>query len=227
MQQKLYDHQANEWSETNRDPVVGSFDKHNAWKDYDEFLFKDIETKGKVALDFGCGPGRNIAKFADRFEQIDGADISQINLDKALIWCKKNNVSFIPKLYKSNGVDLSGISDNFYDIVFSTICLQHICVYDIRFNLFKEFFRVLKSDGYFCAQMGFGNHLLKSNGVKYYDNYYDAKATNGANDVVIEDANCLKKDLELIGFVNFDYDIRPVGPGDGHSNWIFFRAQKV
>ena len=54
MQKSLYENEANEWSPTNRDPVVGSFDLQNKWKDYDEFLFKDIDlTSKKLVLDFG------------------------------------------------------------------------------------------------------------------------------------------------------------------------------
>ena len=32
--------------------------------------------------------------------------------------------------------------------------------------------------------------------------------------------------MKEIGFENFNYYIRPVGPGDGHPNWIFFNATK-
>lgn len=42
MQQSQYERHANEWSLQNRDPVVGLFDQHNAWKDYDDFLFKGV-----------------------------------------------------------------------------------------------------------------------------------------------------------------------------------------
>ena len=36
----------------------------------------------------------------------------------------------------------------------------------------------------------------------------------------------IKKDLENIDFKQFEHWIRPVGPGDDHSNWIFFTASK-
>jgi ubiquinone/menaquinone biosynthesis C-methylase UbiE len=223
MQKNQYDHEAKQWSLSNRDPVVGVFDHHNNWKDYDDFLFKNIDTKNKIALDFGCGPGRNIVKFNDRFKQIDGVDISDFNLKNVKVWCENNNKS-VPNLYHNNGTDLSIIPSELYDIVFSTIVMQHICVYEIRFNLFKEYFRVLKNNGYICFQMGFGNS--HPNSVNYYDNFYDANGTNSACDVRVEDPGQLKSDLEKIGFIDFDYDIRPVGPGDRHTNWIFFRAKK-
>ena len=223
MQRNQYDQDASQWTPTNRDPVVGSFDSHNAWADYDNFLFKNLETNNKIALDFACGPGRNIVKFNKIFKRIDGVDISDINLSNAKIWCETNNI-VPPTFYQNSGSDLSVVPTEFYDIVFSTIAMQHICVHEIRYSLFQDMFRVLKSDGNICIQMGYGtNHL---NSVDYYHNNYDALSTNGGCDTRIEDPNQLKIDLEKIGFMNFDYDIRPVGPGDSHTNWIFFRAKK-
>jgi SAM-dependent methyltransferase len=224
MQQKIYDEGAAVWTLEYRDPVVGFFDEHNAWKDYDIYLFKGIDTTNKLALDFGCGPGRNAVKFIDRFQQIDGTDISAVNLSKAQIWFKANNFSKTYNLYKTNGVDLSAIESNKYDIVFSTIAFQHICVHEIRFNFLKEFFRVLKNNSHMCFQMGFGpGH---PNSVGYYENNYDFMDLNNKSDTRVNHPDELKSDLEKVGFVDFDYDIRPTGPGDSHSNWIYFRARK-
>lgn len=225
MQQNQYDQDASQWSVDNRDPVVGTFDNHNLWKDYDDFLFKGIDTSDKVALDFGCGPGRNIVKFANCFKTIDGVDISQVNLDNALKWFEHNKITITPRLFKNDGVDISVITDNdYYDVVFSTICMQHICVHDIRVSLLKDFYRVLKPGGSICIQMGYGTNHPRT--VGYYDNFYDAPGTNSMMDTRVEDPQQLKGDLEAIGFTDFDFDIRPVGPGDGHTNWIFFRAKK-
>ncbi len=226
MQKDQYEATAASWTVKDRDHVVGGFDFHNNWKDYDEFLFKDVDTKDKIALDFGCGPGRNMVKFANRFKSIDGVDISSKNLDNAVIWLKANNITTIPNLFLNNGVDLSCITtDNHYDVVFSTICMQHICVHETRFSMLKEFHRVLKSGGSVCIQMGFGPNHPRS--VDYYANFYDAKQTNSGMDTRVENTEQLKSDLEKIGFTNFQYDIRPVGPGDVHTNWIFFRATKI
>jgi ubiquinone/menaquinone biosynthesis C-methylase UbiE len=225
MQRQHYDSESLSWNINHRDPVVGFFDMHNSWKDYDEYLFKDISTDGKIALDFGCGPGRNIVKFSHLFDKIDGVDISKNNLDNALLWCEENNVKTMPSLFQNNGIDLSCISgDGLYDIVFSTICLQHICVHDIRYSILSEFHRVLKSDGYICLQMGFGGGHPSSR--DYYDNFWDAHGTNSACDTRVDSPDQLKDDLYKIGFKDFSYDICPAGPGDQHNNWIFFRASK-
>ncbi len=209
---------SDKWTIEDRGHVVGSFDEHNAWKDYDDFLFKDVETTGKIALDFGCGPGRNIVKFANIFKRIDGADIGAGNLENVKKWTLANNIE-APTLYKINGYELNNVPNDKYDIVFSTIALQHIPVYEVRVSLMTDFYKVLKTGGYFCAQMGFGG--WKYGGAGYYDNHYE-----GGKDTNIDNVEQIKGDLEKIGFKDFNYDIRPVGPGDGHANWIFFRVKK-
>jgi ubiquinone/menaquinone biosynthesis C-methylase UbiE len=89
----------------------------------------------------------------------------------------------------------------------------------------KEFYRVLKPSGYITIQMGYGVPSPKT--VDYYDNYYDAQSTNRGCDTSIADYTQVEKDLLSIGFKNFNYYIRPTGPGDIHPYWIFFNAQKL
>lgn len=226
MQKNQYENDARAWSISNLDPVVGSFSAHNNWSDYD-FLFKDIDNcENRAVLDFGCGPGRNLVKFSGKFKRIDGVDLAQTNLQNALKWIEHNNIEVQKhKLVLCNGVDLNSIGNEEYDIVMSTICIQHICVYNIRFNYLKEFFRVLKPGGYITIQMGYGTP--SPNSVDYYDNNYDALYTNRGCDTNISDYTQVEKDLLNIGFKNFKYYIRPTGPGDCHPHWIFFNAQKL
>lgn len=223
MQLNQYNALASQWSEENRDPVVGTFDLHNQWNDY-EILFERIKSaKDKVAIDFGCGPGRNLVRYKSLFQRLDGVDISPINIEKAKLYCFRNGI-INNNFYVNNGVDLQNIEPNQYDVVMSTITLQHICVYDIRKNLFKEFHRVLKDGGVFTAQMGFGHPSPMT--VGYYENYYDANVTNRGCDVCIESSKQLEDDLIEVGFKDFQYKITPVGPGDMHPNWIFFSVIK-
>lgn len=222
MQKSHYDIEASKWSLENRDPVVGFYKFHESWSDYDEVLFKDFDTNGLVALEYGCGPGRNLIRFSPRFERVDGVDISKINLEKAVINLNDAGVA-IPNLYHNNGSNIPA-EDETYDVAFSVICLQHICVHEIRYKIMEEIYRVLKKGGKFCAQMGFGGRP-DGTGVKYYDNYYSAGSTNGACDVSIESEDFLKSDLEKIGFKNYKSDFRTPCQ-DYHRQWIWFQVEK-
>lgn len=222
MQLNQYNSLASGWSEENRDPVVGSFDAHNQWADY-ENLFTNINTQSeKIGLDFACGPGRNIVKYSNRFKRLDGVDISPVNIENAKKYISSNSIE--SNLYVSNGVGIDCIESDIYDFVMSTIALQHICVYDIRYSIMKDIYRILKDGGIFTAQMGFGSPSPAT--VGYYENYYDADGTNRTCDVCIETTEQLDKDLFEIGFKDFHYVIGPVGPGDIHPNWIYFNCTK-
>ena len=102
------------------------------------------------------------------------------------------------KLFLCNGIELDTNDNDSYDLVYSTITMQHIPVYDIRLNYLREFYRVLRAGGWVSIQMCFG--IPKSPSVSYYENAYDAKGTNGECDVMISDVSQIKDDLELVGF---------------------------
>jgi ubiquinone/menaquinone biosynthesis C-methylase UbiE len=225
MQNSYYDEYASQWSLDFRDPVVGSYDAHNNWPDYDAVLFKDFDTNGLVALEYGCGPGRNLVKFSNRFARIDGVDISDINIDKAKINLEHNGISG-SNLYVTSGDNLSMIEDNTFDVVFAVICFQHICSHEIRFSILKDIYRVLKPGGKLCFQMGYGG----KEGIPtagYFDDVFDAASTNGHADVSITDESDIQKDLtEKIGYINYKSDIRETGPGDNHRNWIWVQVEK-
>lgn len=237
MQHDYYQQKAHGWSSKYRNPVVGSFDEHNEASCYDVML-EGFDTASMKMLDFGCGPARNIVKLAPKFSAIDGADISFKNLENAEAWIHEN----FPQdekmfkedqevhLFQCNGANLSEIASDQYDMVYSTIVLQHIPIHELRLRYFKEFLRVLKPGGWITLQMGFGRGPRSDSiTVDYHENEWGARETNGRRDVSIDDPEDLRKDIEdSAGFENFSYSMSHPIPKDSatHTNWIYFRAQK-
>ena len=241
MQRRFYEDCASHWSLDHPNPVVGSYEAHNAWADYDTYLFKGFETRGLVALEYGAGPGRNIIRFWDRFWRIDGVDIAKRNIQKARINLENAGIRD-SRLYVCDGKSIP-VEDAVYDVVFSVICMQHICCHSIRYKILQDIYRVLKPGGRLCFQMGYGGRIKsdpaknkntpyrwipahKFKTVAYFDNATHAKETNGLHDVTIQNPAEPEADLLEIGFKDFGFDLRPTGPGDTHNQWIFMQAMK-
>jgi hypothetical protein len=140
--------------------------------------------------------------------------------NKYLTFCGYDRSSY--DYYLTNGYDLSNISDEVYDMIVSSNTLQFICIYDIRFNYFKEFFRVLKSGGLISLQMGYG--VPSPNTVSYSNNTWNKG--DPLYSVAVENVSEIQNDLENIGFINFTYQIVNPPLGDSNPSWIFFRAEK-
>ena len=198
---------------------------HNGNQDYWDILVGDTESgyRDKIGLDFGCGCGRNVQNLWWRFARMDGVDLSFGNLAHAN--ANLRAVGAPPdrfRLHQANGVDLSNLASGEYDFVMSTIVLQHIAVYEIRFQYLQEFFRVMRPGGLLSFQMGFGEGQGKA---EYYDDHWDARGTNSLHDTKVTDPDQIRGDLERIGFVDFSYAIRPPFD-DGHEAWIYAKAYK-
>lgn len=225
MQKNEYAILARTWDIDRNGPIGAPIDKLNNWIDF-EYMFDGIpDLENRECLDFGCGPGRNLLKYYNRFKLIDGVDLDEYNIfcAKRYLSANKLNVDNF-RFYVNSGYDIECINDEQYDLIISTICLQHICVYDIRFSLLCEFFRILRHNGYIAIQMGYGVPSPRT--VGYYDNYYDATKTNRSCDTSISNVKEIENDLIKIGFTNFRYHIKQPGPGDFHPNWIYFNAMK-
>lgn len=205
--------------------------EHDKNTEYWNILLKEITQSpenwsNKTALDVGCGWGRNIRnlyKITD-WEFVDGVDISETNILNSKLYLSKlyNTGNKKYNLFVNNGVDLQTIDSNRYNFVMSTITFQHICVYEIRYNLLAEIYRVLKAGGLFSLQMGFGH---KINSVSYYDNFYNATGTNSNMDTRIEKDEYIINDLKQIGFKSITTEFG--NPHyDSHEKWIFIKAYK-
>lgn len=223
MQKDYYDRDAANWSLRNRDPVVGWYDEHERHRDYDDLLFPSVDTRDMIALDYGCGPGRCLVRFADRFKRVDGVDISQTNIEKARENLDANDKKNYLLWRANNGKDISFIGNETYDVVYSVICMQHICAFTVRDSIIRDIFRVLKPGGYFCFQMGFGGRSNQF--VRYEEDAYGAAATNGHLDVSIMDEDEVRDHLQSIGFTDVKTVLRDPCC-DTHKQWIWVQARK-
>jgi SAM-dependent methyltransferase len=202
--------------------VVGSYAQHQAF-DYERWLLGGVSiNRGALALEYGCGPGRMLRRLAGHFERVDGADISPDVLEVARRQCGQLSVQ--PRLILTDGQGLPSSVADVYDVAFSVICLQHICVHAIRRSILESLFRALKPGGLLTLQMGYGpGHGAM---VDYYDHFVDAPGTNGKADVSVLHPGEIGADLAAIGFESQAYALTPTGPGDMHGAWIFVRALK-
>lgn len=209
---------------------TNNHEHHNKNEKYFKVLLKDVTTrpdnwKNKNALDFGCGKGRNVTNLLKiaTFNQVDGVDISKNNIT----FCKNTYKGQNSNFYLINGFDLKEIENNTYDYVMSTIVFQHICVYEMRYKIKQEIYRVMRDNGIFSFQMGYGSSLKTGQSI-YSDNNYNQITSNGCADVKIqpETVSNLISDLEKIGFKSPTYEIHESYSDGGHPNWIYVRCKK-
>lgn len=161
--------------------------------------------KGKKALDFGCGCGRNIRNLLNsaEFERVDGCDVSGLNAAYSKKYIEKYfNLDDGQKkcnTWETNGFNLEPCESDHYDYVMSHVVFQHIANYSIRFNLIKDIYRILNNGG--IANL----HFMDLGGsVSYYDEY-PSPGSLGNYDLLncrVEDSKFLTKDLNEIGFKN-------------------------
>lgn len=221
--------------------IVGNYDWHEAYP-YEKFLFNDISTQkpieAKSVIDFGCGPGRMVNRARRMFDQVDGIDISEYAIDYA----RKTFVG--SNFFVSSGVDVGDAPENYYDIVFSTIAIQHIPVKTIRTNLFRGFYNLLKPGGYLSIQVAYnptykaGVWSPDTEHASYDSDFFNATATNGHADMVInnESIDTFRADLGTI-YENVNFGLANVSslyPNlNGHyhapywaTDWLFIQGRK-
>ena len=202
--------------------VVGCYAQHERF-DYEKWLLGGVTMRtGATALEYGCGPGRMLLRFAPRFARVDGVDISPELVEIAQR--RAEAAGLASRVWTTNGDSLPPGAAGPYDVVFSVICLQHIAVHTIRRRLLQALFDALKPGGLLTFQMGYGpGHPAM---VDYAADVIDATNTNGACDVGVLHPGEIGGDLLAIGFDRAGYALRPTGPGDTHGAWIFVRALK-
>lgn len=234
-QQSFWGDIAKTWSLQNKNPIVGWYNEHQNFPEYDTVLFRDIPLTGKeLVLEYGCGPARNIIRWHGKFKRIDGVDIAPECIEKAKINLAASRID-APNLWSNDGRSLDMImsASNMtppasgewpgYDIVFMVISHQHITNRAVRLHLYREFLRVLKPGGYLCFQTGFGPGHPRS--VDYFTEDYENEAQFVDKDVRVENAEILKADLVNQGFIWLDHVLTRTCK-DEHPAWIWVRCQK-
>lgn len=206
---------------------VMNHSQHNSNPDYWNILLSPLKSgdwSNKKVLDFGCGCGRNVINVLENFKvaEAHGCDISITNVNYCnSLLSEKGLKNFY--FFESDGRSLNPSESGVYDLIMSTIVLQHIPVYNIRKEILTDMFRCLKQDGVLSIQMGFGT--AHYNTSDYYDNATYATTTNSGHDVRVTSEDQLVKDLEGIGFKDVQTFVRNAWE-DSHSQWIFAIARK-
>ena len=218
--------------------IVGNYDWHEAFP-YEKCLFNGVDPNGLKVVDFGCGPGRMVNRARNYgFAQVDGIDISEYAIDYARTHFPGST------FYVSSGIDVGFVPDNTYDIAYSTIAIQHIPCKTIRKNILKGLHNCLKPGGLLSIQIAY--HPTMTAGVwshdtehaSYDSDFWNAKATNGHADMVINqgDLPTLKSDLEEM-FTDIDFHLENVSNkyanlgGHYHApywaqDWLFISGRK-
>jgi SAM-dependent methyltransferase len=100
------------------------------------------------ALDFGCGIGRLTHALSSFFGHVTGVDISQPMISRAAALVGKSNCSFVV-----NSTEFLPFNTETFDLVLSTIVLQHVPDQQAIRNYLAEFGRVLKPSGMLVVQL--------------------------------------------------------------------------
>jgi ubiquinone/menaquinone biosynthesis C-methylase UbiE len=228
MQKEFYEDNSTQMNECNHF-------NHNENPEYWDILLGEIirnpsDWIGKIGMDFGCGCGRNLINLQTllNWKKLVGIDISENNLKNTKENYYKNfgNIDNL-ETFVSNGIDLNNVPDEYIDFTMSTIVLQHICVYEIRYSILKEIYRILKWNGLFSFQMGYSEKPHERN-KSYYDNFYDAEGTNSICDCAVSDPMQIVSDLVNIGFKEnkITYRIGQRWYNEQHENWIYVKCYK-
>jgi SAM-dependent methyltransferase len=137
--------------------IVGCFEWHENFPYETQLLFVNGDLRlpildhleERTALDFGCGPGRMVGRMRRLFAQVDGVDISSRLIEEARANYPES------RFWVTSGDDLGGVAPESYDLIYSTIAMQHIAVRSIRSAILRKMSEALKPGGAVSIQLAF------------------------------------------------------------------------
>ncbi len=109
----------------------------------------------ETALDFGCGVGRLTQALAEHYDQVVGIDISHTMIANARRFDRHpGRVQYLV----NTGGDLRLLGDDRFDLVYSSITLQHIPP-EYQASYIQDFIRVIRPGGLAVFQTRNGPHI--------------------------------------------------------------------
>jgi len=96
---------------------------HQLVRPYLPVLLQGADPRRCRVLEIGCGVGRMTRWFADTFGEVHALDVSPGMMERA-----RSRLADLPNvvLHLGSGVDLDGLPDESFDLVFSYIVFQHV-----------------------------------------------------------------------------------------------------
>ncbi len=122
-------------------------------QDYQRFVAPflkrmNFDSRGKTALEIGCGIGRIARWMAQDFEQYIGVDVSPEMVRKAAAYALPHAT-----FQTVSGAELGDIAAGSVDFVFSLGVFQHVPDGNVVVSYFTEIARVLRPGGIFRVQV--------------------------------------------------------------------------
>lgn len=199
--------------------------EHDSNPDYWDVLLSDVKSdpekwKGKNAIDFGCGCGRNMKNLCSLAEwsNVHGCDISKLNAAFAKTYTEKNETNGAKiDSWENDGSSISSVDGELpnikYGFAMTTVVLEHIPSYTIRKMIFQSVYDNLEDGGLFSFSV---SNL--STAVDYHVDHYKFPMNGRCNN-----PEELRKDLEEIGYK--DIDIYSDSKFEGRE-WSFVKGYK-
>jgi 2-polyprenyl-3-methyl-5-hydroxy-6-metoxy-1,4-benzoquinol methylase len=199
--------------------------EHDVNADYWDMLLGDPKNnpdqwKGKNALDFGCGCGRNIRNMCKLTEwsSVDGCDISVHNARYSKEYADSMNTSNASiSTWENDGFSINSLNGDLpnkkYDFVMSTIVFEHIAPYSVRRSIMESIYECLNTDGMFSLSL---SNL--ANSVDYYSNEFLFP-----KNALINNQEAVRKDFSEIGFKDVSVQI---GSRFENRPWTYIKGFK-